>query len=325
MRALVFDKTLRLDPHRPEPPITDGDTLLKVRRAGICATDLEITRGYMGFTGILGHEFVADVITSPDKNLLGQRVVGEINIVCGRCDLCLSGLSTHCRDRSVLGISRHDGAFADFVRLPAVNLHVVPKTLDDDQATFVEPLAAAFQVLKQLGTHGRSGNSEGRRWVTVLGDGRLGFLVAQVLRNAGYPVRVIGKHPEKLALCEKWSIRSRSVNDIVPRHDQDVVVDCTGSAAGFELAMQMVRPRGTIVLKSTVAAAKPLNLAPLVIDEITVVGSRCGPFKEAIAALAQKQIDVATLITRRMKLDQGIEAMSLAARPGVMKVLLTMD
>jgi alcohol dehydrogenase len=325
MRALTFDKSLAFDPRRREPATTDGDTLLKVRQAGICSTDLEITRGYMNFQGVLGHEFVADVVSSPDKDLIGQRVVGEINIVCGRCDLCMSGLSNHCRDRSVLGILKHDGAFAEFVRLPAINLHALPKTVDDDQAVFVEPLAAAFQVIKQLGSQGRGGATEGRRWVTVLGDGRLGLLVAQVLRNAGYPVRVIGKHTDKLAICEKWSIRSRALADIVPRHDQDVVVDCTGSANGFELAMQMVRPRGTIVLKSTVAAGKPLNLAPLVIDEITVIGSRCGPFREAISALAEKQIDVASLITRRMKLEQGVEAMAFAGRPGVLKVLLTVE
>jgi threonine dehydrogenase-like Zn-dependent dehydrogenase len=318
MRALVFDKTLSFDPRRPDPRDTDGDTLLRVRQAGICATDLEIVNGYMGFSGILGHEFVADVVSSPDKELVGQRVCGEINIVCGRCDLCLSGLSTHCRARSVLGILKHDGAFADLLRLPAMNLHVIPRTIDDDQAVFVEPLAAAFQILKQI-------KLDGRKWVTVLGDGRLGLLVGQVLRNAGCPVRIIGKHPEKLALCEKWQIRSRPLSDIVPRHDQDVVVDCTGSASGFEMAMQLVRPRGTIVLKSTVAGAKPMNLAPLVIDEIAVIGSRCGPFREAIRALAEKQIDVVSLIHRRMKLEQGVEAMQLAGRPGVLKVLLTME
>jgi threonine dehydrogenase-like Zn-dependent dehydrogenase len=324
MRALVFNHALSLDPRRSEPGPGDGDTLLRVRQAGICSTDLEITRGYMNFNGILGHEFVADVVSSPEKSLIGQRVVGEINIICGRCDLCLSGLSNHCRDRGVLGILNHDGAFADYVRLPANNLHVVPPAVDDDQAVFIEPLAAAFQVTKQLGPQGRGGAVEGRRWVTVLGDGRLGLLTAQVLRNAGYPVRLIGKHPEKLALCEKWSIRSRSLSDISPRHDQDVVVDCTGSAAGFELAMQMVRPRGTIVLKSTVAAGKSLNLAPLVIDEITVLGSRCGPFREALRALAEKEIDVTSLIARRMKLDQGVEAMRLAGSAGVLKVILTM-
>jgi threonine dehydrogenase-like Zn-dependent dehydrogenase len=318
MRALVFDQSLSLDPRRAEPPSTDGDTLIKVRIAGICATDIEITKGYMSHRGVLGHEFVGEVVSSADRDLVGQRVCGEINIVCGRCDMCMSGLSTHCRARTVLGIVNHDGAFADFVRLPALNLHVVPKNVEDDQAVFVEPLAAAFQVLKQI-------KLDGRKWVTVLGDGRLGLLVAQVLRNAGCPVRVIGKHPEKLALCEKWSIRSRPLEEIQPRHDQDVVVDCTGRAAGFELAMQMTRPRGTIVLKSTVAAGKPLNLAPLVIDEINVIGSHCGPFREAMRALSEKTVDVTSLIHRRMKLDQGVEAMSLAARPGVLKVLLTMD
>jgi len=318
VRALVFDQSLSFQPRHRDPVESDGDTLLRVRQAGVCATDLEITRGYMGYKGVLGHEFVADVVSSPNRDLIGQRVVGEINVVCGRCDLCLSGLSSHCRARSVLGILNHDGAFADFVRLPAANLHVVPKSVDDDQAVFVEPLAAAFQVLKQI-------KLDGRKWVTVLGDGRLGLLVAQVLRNAGCPVRVIGKHPDKLAMCEKWQIRSRPVDDITPRHDQDVVVDCTGSASGFELAMQVVRPRGTIVLKSTFATGKPMNLAPLVIDEINVVGSRCGPIREAIRALAEKQIDVASLITRRMKLEQGVEAMELAGRPGVLKVILTME
>ncbi len=318
MRAVVFDQSLSFQPRYRDPAEIGGDTLLRVRQAGICATDLEITRGYMSFTGVVGHEFVADVVSSPDKNLIGQRVAGEINIVCGRCDLCLSGLSSHCRARSVLGILNHDGAFADFVRLPATNLHVLPKSVDDDQAVFIEPLAAAFQVLKQI-------KLDGRKWVTVLGDGRLGLLVAQVLRNAGCPVRVIGKHADKLAMCEKWQIRSRPVDDITPRHDQDVVVDCTGSARGFELAMQIVRPRGTIILKSTFASGTPLNLAPLVVDEINVIGSRCGPFREAIRALAEKQIDVASLITRRMKIEQGVEAMELAGRPGVLKVILTME
>jgi threonine dehydrogenase-like Zn-dependent dehydrogenase len=316
MKALVFDKALSLSTRHPDPIAAAGDTLVRVRQAGICSTDLEIVKGYMGFHGVLGHEFVGDVVQSPDKDLIGQRVCGEINIVCGRCDLCLSGLSSHCRNRSVLGILNHDGAFAEFLRLPSTNLHIVPKTIDDDAAVFVEPLAAAFQVLKQV-------QIDSRKWVTVLGDGRLGLLVAQVLRDAGCAVRVIGKYPEKLALCEKWSIRSRPLADIVPRHDQDVVVDCTGSAAGLELALQMVRPRGTVVLKSTVAAGKPMNLAPVVMDEINIVGSRCGPFREAFAALAEKRVDVTSLIHRRMKLDQGLEAIALAGRPGVLKVIVT--
>ncbi|HXE55195.1 MAG TPA: alcohol dehydrogenase catalytic domain-containing protein, partial [Tepidisphaeraceae bacterium] len=225
MRALVFDTTLSFRPRHPDPIPAAGDTLVRVRQAGICATDLEITKGYMGFRGVLGHEFVGEVVQSSDRDLIGKRVAGEINVVCGRCDMCLSGLSNHCRNRLVLGIQNHDGAFADYLRLPAMNLHVIPDTVDDDAATFVEPLAAAFQVVKQV-------NLDGRKWVTVLGDGRLGLLVAQVLRDANCQVRVIGRHPQKLALCEKWSIRSRPLADIVPRHDQDVVVDCTGSAAG---------------------------------------------------------------------------------------------
>jgi threonine dehydrogenase-like Zn-dependent dehydrogenase len=323
MRALVFDQSLSYRPRHPDPQPAAGDTLLKVRQAGICATDLEIAAGYMDFHGVLGHEFVAEVVQSPDRQLIGKRVAGEINIVCGRCDMCLSGLSPHCRQRRVLGISNQDGAFADFVRLPAANLHVIPDTVDDDQAVFIEPLAAACQVVKQLGL-ARTAPGE-RRWITVLGDGRLGMLVAQVLRNTGLPVRVIGKHPEKLALCEKWSIRSRPVADIVPRHDQDIVVDCTGSSEGLQLALQMVRPRGTIVLKTTVANPKAIQLAPIVIDEITILGSRCGPFRQAIQSLAEKQVDVTSLIHRRMKLEQGVEAMQLAARPGVFKVILTTE
>lgn len=318
MRALVFENGLSFKPRQAEPAGEQGDSLVRVRQAGICATDLEITRGYMGFKGILGHEFVGTVEESSDKALQGKRVVGEINVVCGRCDLCVAGLSNHCRNRSVVGILKRDGAFADFLRLPAINLHEVPSNVEDEAAVFTEPLAAAFQILKQV-------KLDGKKWVTVLGDGRLGLLCAQVLRNAGCPVRVIGKHADKMRLCDQWGIRSRTVADISPRHDQDVVVDCTGSAAGLEMAMQLVRPRGTIVLKSTVADGKAFNLAPIVIDEINVVGSRCGPFKEAIRALSEKSIDVTSLISRRFKIEQGVEAFDHAGKPGVLKVLLTMS
>jgi alcohol dehydrogenase len=319
MRALIFDNTLAFQPRRPDPRREDGDCLIKVRQAGVCATDLEITKGYMGFTGVLGHEFVGEVVESPvERKWMGKRVVGEINVVCGRCDLCLSGLSSHCRNRTVLGIQKRDGAFAEFVRLPALNLHEVPAGVEDDAAVFVEPLAAAFQILKQV-------KLDGKKWVTVLGDGRLGLLCAQVLRNAGCPVRLIGKHAEKMRLCDQWGIRNRPLKEITPRHDQDVVVDCTGSASGLEMAMQLVRPRGTIVLKSTAAEGKALNLAPIVIDEINVVGSRCGPFKEAIKALTEKTVDVTSMIHKRVKLENGVEAMELAGKPGVLKVLLTME
>lgn len=320
MRALVFDPSLpsphlRLDPRHPEPPELWGDTLIRVHRAGICSTDLEITRGYMDYRGVLGHEFVGTVVSSPRKELVNQRVVGEINVVCARCDLCMSGLSLHCRNRTVMGILNRPGCFADFIRLPADNLHVVPREVDDESAVFVEPLAAACAISRQV-------RVDSQTWVTVLGAGRLGLLCAQVLRNLGAPVRVVGRNPEKLALCEKWQIRSRLLSDIVPRHDQDIVVDCTGSPEGFETAVAMCRPRGTLVLKSTFAASKPLNLAPLVIDEITVVGSRCGPFREALLLLESRQVDVASLVSRRIKFDNALEAMTLAGRKGMLKVIM---
>ncbi len=317
MKALVFDGQLRFETRRAEPPAALGDALLRVRQAGVCSTDVEITRGYMGFTGVLGHEFVAEVAEAADRKLVGKRVVGEINCACGRCDLCRSGLANHCRDRTVLGILNHDGCFAEYVRLPSANLHVLPDGIDDDAATFVEPLAAACQVLKQV-------RIDARTWVTVLGDGRLGLLAAQVLHAAGAPVRVVGKHAAKLALCEKWQIRSRQLADVQGRHDQDVVVDCTGTAGGFETALSMLRPRGTLVLKSTAAGGKELNLSPAVVNEITIVGSRCGPFKEAIRLLEERRVDVVSLISRRMRLEQGVEAID-AAKRGALKVLLTMD
>ena len=317
MRALVFDDGLKLDPRRPMPAAADGDTLVRVTQAGVCGTDLEVVRGYIGFRGVLGHEFVGVVEESPDKSLVGRRVVGEINCVCGRCDLCVGGLSNHCRDRTVLGIAGHDGCFAEFVRLPARNLHALPDAVDDDAAVFVEPLAAAFQARQQLGARLTK-----KTWATVLGDGRLGLLVAQVLADAGCPVRVVGRHEAKLALCERWGIKTRLADDVTPRHDQDVVIDCTGNASGLATALAMCRPRGTLVLKSTFSAGEPVNLSPAVVSEVTVLGSRCGPFRPAIAALAEGRVEVHPLIARRMRLDDGPEVLRTAARRGVLKVLV---
>lgn len=319
MRAILVENgAARVNLRATDPDAHWGDTLIRVRRAGICATDLEILRGYMGFRGILGHEFAGEVIASPQTDLIGRRVVGEINVVCARCDLCLSGLSNHCRNRTVMGIFNRPGCFADLVRLPAMNLHPVPASVDDESAVFVEPLAAACAVPRQV-------RMDARTWVTVLGDGRLGLLCGQVLRNLGIPVRVVGRNPGKLALCEKWGVRSRLLSDIVPRHDQDVVVDCTGTAEGLETAVAMCRPRGTVVLKSTVAASKPLNLSAVVVDEISVVGSRCGPFRDALSLLESRAVDVASLISRRFRLEQGPDALEYASRKGVLKVLLTLD
>ncbi len=326
MKALIYDgKEARLDPARDEPIPAAGEALIRPLRMGLCATDLEICRGYMSFKGVLGHEFVGVVerVVGRDKRsqaLVGKRVVGGINCACGKCDMCKGGLPEHCRDRTVLGIAGRDGCFASLFTLPLRNLLQVPDSLDDDHAVFTEPLAAAYQILRQL-------TIEGRPFITILGDGRLGLLCAQVLSQLNATVRCVGKHPEKLALCEKWGVKHRLLADVGLRQDQDIVVDCTGSAAGLTVAMQMVRPRGKIVLKTTTTpggapGTAPLDLSPLVIHEIQLVGSRCGPFDEALLALAQEKIDVLSLISRRMKLSDGVEALKTAAKPGVIKVLL---
>jgi len=297
--------------------------MIRPVKLGICGTDLQIGAGYMGFTGVLGHEFVGIVEKTSNrkhKSWVGKRVVGTINCVCGQCDMCRGGLSTHCRDRTVLGIAGRDGCFAQAFTLSVRNLIEVPDTIDDDHAVFTEPLAAAIQILQQL-------TIEGRPYITVLGDGRLGLLCAQVMSQLNATVRCVGKHPQKLALCEKWGVKQRLLSDVGLRADQDVVVDCTGAAQGLAIAMKMVRPRGKIVLKTTVASkssqgSEPVDLSPLVINEIELIGSRCGPFHQALDALGGGQIDVLSLISRRMKLADGAEALRAAAAPEVIKVLM---
>lgn len=325
MRALVFDdQGLRLEENHPDPTLQPGEAIIRTTRAGICSTDLEICKGYMGFSGVLGHEFVGVVEEVHDscheryKALVGQRVVGAINAVCGKCDMCTSGLSNHCRDRTVLGIAGRDGCFAERFALPAVNLLAVVDGLDDDHAVFTEPIAAACAIPHQL-------HVEGKPYITILGDGRLGLLVAQVMSRLNATVRLLGKHPQKLAVCEKLGIKHRPVDEVTPRADQDVVVDCTGSADGLELAMRMVRPRGKIVLKTTVADQAGVDLSPLVIHEIQLIGSRCGPFREALDLLINEHVQVLGMITRRFKLKDGVEAMNFAQRPDAIKVLLEFD
>ncbi len=343
MQAIIFDGTRPAYQSRhPEPSLPLGEALIRPTRMGVCATDLEICRGYMGFTGVLGHEFVGvveAVAGKRDAAWVGKRVVGNINCVRSVCDLCKAGLRDHARDRSVLGIKERDGCFADRFVLPVANLHEVPTNVDDDHAVFVEPLAAAYQILRQL-------TVEGRPYITVLGDGRLGLLVAQVVNQLNATVRVIGKHEAKLRLCEKWGIKHRLLHDVGLRQDQDIVIDCTGSPRGLVTAMQMVRPRGTIVMKTTTApgsaapgtpaphaaaerseaagnaAVAPLDLSPLVIHEIKLIGSRCGPIPDALDALSAQKIDVVSLISKRMKLADGVEALKVAARSDTLKVLL---
>lgn len=320
MRALVYDgNSPRYETRYADPVLGPDDALIRPLKLGVCATDIEICRGYMGHQGVLGHEFVGVVEKVNDtrrKALVGQRVVGTIYCVCEQCDMCRAGLPEHCRSRSVLGISGRNGCFSDSFTLPVRNLITVPDAIDDDRAVFVEPLAAACQIARQL-------KIEGRPYITILGDGRLGLLCAQVTSRLNATVRCVGKHPEKLELCAKWGVKHRLIHDVGLRQDQDIVVDCTGSTSGMEAAMKMVRPRGTIVLKTTVAPSHAaIDLSPLVIHEIHVIGSRCGPFPDALDALASEQVDVLSLISRRMKLADGIEALKAADRPDTLKVLM---
>ncbi len=325
MRALYFDGTaVHLRRAYDDPIPADGEALIKINAAGICQTDLEIAKGYMAFTGILGHEFVGTVTKlgkGVDSAWLGKRVCGEINCICGTCLMCARGLSTHCLNRTVIGIHKRDGAFAELIRLPARNLHTLPDHVTDEEAIFVEPLAAAFQILRQIGI-------EKKTRVAVVGDGRLGQLVAQVIARTGCQLTLVGRHEEKLALAERLiksaqgRFRTTLDSQLQSRRDFDIVVDCTGRAEGFNRALELVRPRGTIVMKTTVAANKPLNLAPIVIDEITLLGSRCGPFSDAIAALASREIEVLPLISRRVTFEQAETLLAPGGMPAAMKIVI---
>ena len=321
MRALIVSDrlTYREDYPMPDPP--PGEALIRVTRGGICNTDIEILKGYFGFRGVLGHEFAGVVEAlnplpgSAPHVSVGDRVVGEIN--CVPCDSPSRNAFERAQDpaRSTLGIDRRDGAFADYTVLPIVNLHRVPDGVDDDEAVFTEPLAAACQILEQV--HIRPTDR-----VAVLGDGKLGLLCAQVIA-AGAPceLTVVGKHATKLEVARRRGIRTTCV-EAAPLRAFDVVVECTGSPAGFEHARQLLRPRGTLVLKSTYHGLPQVNLTMIVVDEITVVGSRCGPFAAALRLLEQKRVDVRPLIHARYPLSQGDAAIEHAQRPGVLKVLL---
>lgn len=311
MRAVVFDGALQFTTSAQLREARPDEVAVDVLEAGICETDLQLCRGYMGFRGILGHEFVG---IARSGRFMGQRVVGEINCACRVCSVCRSGLPTHCPERTVVGILNHDGAFAETVLIPEHNLHPVPDSLSTSTAVFVEPVAAACRIVEQVSVTGRR--------VAVLGDGRLGNLSAQVLRHHGADVHVVGKHPAKLELLRHLGIGTVLLSELQSNRSCDIVVDCTGSPTGLETALQLIRPCGTIVLKTTVAATQTLHMAPFVIDEITLLGSRCGPFDAALQLLEKGVVDVAPLISARYPLDQAGAAFEMASRKDVLKVLL---
>lgn len=316
MRALHWDgNQLQLRGTYPEPQVQENWGLVRVHLAGICSTDLQILKGYMGFDGVPGHEFVGEVVAGATA-LRGKRVVGEINFACGACEWCHQQLGRHCTNRQVMGILNADGSFAQYLKIPVANLHAVPENVPDEAAVFAEPIAAAFEILDQIPLHPGAE-------VVVLGDGKLGLLCAQVLHVAGACVTVVGKHEKKLAMLRQLGMRAiaRAAWTVQPT---DIVVEATGTADGLSQAMAIVRPRGTLVLKSTVAQAHHLSLAPLVINEVTVVGSRCGPFSPALQALAQGQLSVTPLIDQIYPLTEGLAAVHHAAQPGVLKILLRM-
>jgi threonine dehydrogenase-like Zn-dependent dehydrogenase len=298
----------------PDAPLRDprgNEILVDVLQAGICETDLQLCHGYMGFHGILGHEFVGIARTG---KFAGQRVVGEINCPCHNCDTCHCGLTSHCPHRTVVGILNHDGAFADTVLIPETNLHAVPDHISTETAVFVEPLAAACRIPQQIPMNGQH--------VTVLGDGRLGNLCAQVLQHHGCHVQVVGKHQPKLNLLRDLGIPGMLLSELAPARSSDLVVDCTGSPTGLTTALQLVRPCGTIILKTTVAATQTLHMAPFVIDEITLLGSRCGPFADALQLLSTGAIAVAPLLSASYPLEDAEIAFTHAARKDTLKVLL---
>jgi alcohol dehydrogenase len=315
MKALYFDGTLSLrETERPQR--APGEALLAVTLAGICGTDRQILQGYSGFRGIPGHEFVGEVVECDDAGWIGRRVVGEINVTCGSCEWCRRGLARHCQRRTVMGIINRPGAFAEFVALPAANLHEIPQEVPDEAAVFTEPLAAACEILEQMTI------APGTR-VAVLGDGRLGLLVAQVLRHAQAQVTVIGRHDGKLSLARDWGMDVlHAGKQPIPAKSFTVVVEATGSPQGLDQALRIVEPRGTVVMKSTFHEPARFDTAKLVVDEVTLLGSRCGNFPIAVDLLRSKDVTVQELVSRIFPLEAGLEAFQYLDQTPCLKVLL---
>lgn len=316
MKALYLKDRIELKEIRTPTPV-GAEALVKVSMAGICKTDLELVKGYMGFQGVLGHEFVGLVQEATDGAWIGKRICGDINFGCGDCSDCKKGLSRHCPHRTVLGILNQNGAFAEYLTLPVTNLYEIPTSIPDQSAVFVEPLAAALEILEQI-------KIEPNYAVAVIGAGKLGLLICQVLKLTGCDILLVGKHQRKLAVAESWGVATTLLHQ-VPEEKFDLVVEASGSTSGFSTALRLVRPRGTIVLKSTYHGNLELNAARLVVDEINVVGSRCGPFSAAIRILQQGLVDVESLIDTVYPFDQALEALERAKSPESLKVLLNMN
>jgi threonine dehydrogenase-like Zn-dependent dehydrogenase len=314
MKATFFDgKQIIFDNNYPDPEF--NETLVQVNLAGICGTDLEILNGYMKYSGILGHEFVGTVVKSNNSNLIGKRVVGEINAGCTKCDFCIKGMERHCPSRTVLGILKRDGAFAEFLSLPEKNLHVIPDSISDEQAVFVEPLAAAFEINEQI--------SLKPEWnVAVVGDGRLAQLIIQVIKLTCSNITCFGKHQNKLEGLIQSGIKIKIGIESTDEQLFDLVVEATGSNSGFTDTIKLVKPRGTVVLKSTITSRENLDLTSTIINEITLIGSRCGLFKPAIDALATGVISVNSLIDSTFSLDKFEDAIIHAKKPNTLKVFL---
>lgn len=300
-------------PARPE-----GYALLRLLAAGICNTDLELQRGYYGFAGTPGHEFVAEVVEADRRDLVGKRVAGEINLACTHCEWCRRGLGRHCPNRTVLGIVNQPGAFAEFFVLPERNLHVLPDSLPLERAVFLEPLAAACEILEQVAI-------PPRERIAVLGDGKLGLLISQVLNAHGYPVHQYGRHTEKLAIAGRAGVETELIAGALPVAEYDYVVDATGNPEGLRQAVAMTRPRGTLILKSTVHGMVAVDTAPIIVNELTLVGSRCGRFEAALPLIDHELIRVEEMVADRFPLSQAPEAFARAAERGVLKVLLTAE
>src|SRR5258706_11224843 len=300
---------------RPLPRTPQGFARIRLLAAGICSTDLELQLGYYGFSGTPGHEFVGEVTEADDSKWIGERVAGEINLACGKCEWCKRGLGRHCPTRTVLGIVKHPGAFREFLTLPLRNLHRVPSAIPTEHAVFIEPVAAACEILDQVKI------PKGER-VAVIGDGKLGLLIAQVLHAHGAHVHLLGRHRSKLRIGSSGGVTTEIIGEKIPEHAYPMVVDATGSPEGLRSAIAMCVPRGTVVMKSTVHGLVPIDTAPAIVNEITLVGSRCGRFEPALRLLASGKVRVADLISEEFPLDHAPEAFKQAAQKGVLKVLL---